>query len=87
MPCPCRGREPDYAARLRHMGVHVFPVMRPEEWMLQVSGRRMLSDPLWASQTASHTHFTCINSLSSSPQARHPNLRARQAATQPQAAC
>ena len=33
------GREPHYATALRHMGVHVFPVMPPEEWVLGAEGR------------------------------------------------
>lgn len=32
------GREGRYEAALRHMGVQVFPVMAPEQWMLAEGG-------------------------------------------------
>lgn len=35
------GREQHYVTQLRLMGVHVFPVMPPEQWMLQYNGKCM----------------------------------------------
>lgn len=41
------GRQQHYVTQLRLMGVHVFPVMAPEQWMFQREGRCAYDIIMW----------------------------------------